>query len=436
MPLNPCLEFTKSRDFLVSALDSTTADSTPEDSPPAYQHDNFWGKTFPSSAVRSLQINPESVNATFMIGETNKNIKKFNSDRDYPIDSGVFPIKYFKAKYSKAHSIMNKYQKANDQQKNGIKEIFEKLKESIVDNCSEHGFPQAWTWQHSDVTSKPQWLDVTEKSNLDSHVATLRAPQPTSDMDTDMTDEKLTTEDGITPDDDTNTDTTTDSTNSISSVTVNGKIFIAKRAVFKTFQYLIQEADDLRVWVPAQSCGNIDPENIETVTLKSKEFLKDRKYQYSSTLWVALGIDDVVCENLRYPAIAMMVEWLDEHPDSLLWRSDVIKIADKTKTHNELMDRLNYQQGLDVDDTKLIMMAASERALNLGSLKLFAKISGKKKQITLSKVFEQQSSPQSSASKNSPAQSNEKSIRIIVQEAVEAALQAKLQSTASVQLPS
>lgn len=73
-----------------------------------------------------------------------------------------------------------------------------------------------------------------------------------------------------------------------------------------------------------------------------------------------------MCEELRYPAIAMMVEWLDEHP-----------------AHNELMDRLNYQQELDVDGTKLIMMAASERALSLGSSKLLAKISDKKKQITL-----------------------------------------------------
>ena len=176
---------------------------------------------------------------------------------------------------------------------------------------------------------------------------------------------------------------------------------------------MIQEADDLRVWVPAQSCGNIDSEKIETVALKSKEFLKDRKYQYSSTLWVALEIDDVVCEELRYPAIAMMVEWLDEHPDSLLWRSDVIKIAGNTKTHNELMDRLNYQQELDVDGTTLVMMAASERALSLRSSKLLAKISDKKKQITLSKLLRQQPTPQSSAPKNAPAQSNEELIRIV-----------------------
>ena len=104
-----------------------------------------------------------------------------------------------------------------------------------MDYCSEHGFPQAWTWQHSNITSKPKWPDPTEKSKFESQVAIFHASQATSDTDTEMTDEKLTTEESITPNDDTNTHTTVDSTNSISSVTVNGKNVIAKEQFLKRF---------------------------------------------------------------------------------------------------------------------------------------------------------------------------------------------------------
>lgn len=185
----------------------------------------------------------------------------------------------------------------------------------------------------------------------------------------------------------------------------------------------------------AQSLRNIDHENIKTVAMESKDFLKNRKYQYLSTLWIALGIDDVVSEELRYPPIAMMVTWRDNHPDSLLWRSDVIKIAGKTKTHNEVMSQLNYQREVDIDGTNLIMMAASERALSLGYSKLVAKISAKQRQIAVSKLFRRQSaSSQSSAPRNPPMQSNEELIHI-VREAVEAAIQARQEALPIMRLP-
>lgn len=331
----------------------------------AYKHDNFWSQNFPSSAIRSLQIDPTSANGAFFIEETNKKVQKYSSEHGYPIDSGLFPFRYLKTKYSEAHNIMNKYKEANDQEKNEIEAVFNNLVESTMEYCFDNNFPRTWAWQYSDITSKSQWLDVTERSKLDSHVATLRAPQPTPDVDAEMTDERPTSKDSVIINDVVNREKFTASTSNISTITVNGKKVIAKRAVFKTFQYLIQETEDSPVWMPAQFCGNIDSDKIKTVAMESKEFLKDRKYQYLCTLWIALGIDDIVTEELRYPPIAMMVHWLDDHPDLLLWRSDVIKIAGKTKTQNEMMSRLNYQQELDVNGTKLIMMTASERALGL-----------------------------------------------------------------------
>ena len=53
--------------------------------------------------------------------------------------------------------------------------------------------------------------------------------------------------------------------------------------------------------------------------------------------------------------------------------------------------------------------------------------------MILLKLFQQQSTPQSSASKNLSMQSNEELIRI-VQKAMKTIIQAKLQSNASVQL--
>ena len=440
MQLTPISELNKSREFFASAPDSisqnsVSADSTSVNPKSVYKHDNFWNQKFPSSAIRSLQIDPNSVNGTFFIEETNKNVQNYNLKQGYPVDSGLFPLKYLKTKYSEAHNIMNKYKEANDQEKNEIKIIFDKLVESTVEYCSDNSLPRTWAWQHSDITSKPQWLDVTERSELDSQVAAARALESGPAVDAEMTDDFLTSKDDITTNDDINKDKYTTSTNDVSSITVNGKNVIAKRAVFKTFQYLIQMTDDLRVWVPAQFCGNVESEKVETLALKSKEFIKDRKYQYSCTLWIALGIDAVVTEELRYPPIAMMVHWLDDKPDSLLWRSDVIKIAGKTITQAEVMSRLNYQQELDINGTNLIVMAASENALSLGSTKLLAKISDKQKRLTLSQLFHRQSAPQSSAPKDSSIQSNEALLRI-VQEAVEAAIQAKFQLNTTVQLPS
>lgn len=116
-----------------------------------------------------------------------------------------------------------------------------------------------------------------------------------------------------------------------------------------------------------------------------------------------------------------------------MWRSDVIKIAGKSKTKSEVKSRLNYQQDLDINGSKIVIMGASERALSLGSSKVLEKVSKKLKQLTLLKIFEQSTS-QSPVSKDLSMQSNEDLHRMI-QEIVDARIQAKLQSDTSVQLP-
>lgn len=122
---------------------------------------------------------------------------------------------------------MKKYKKANDQEKNDIKTVFNNFIESTVDYCNKNNFPTTWVWSYLDISSEPQWPDSTEKNNFDSHVATLSASHSDSDIDVEMTDERSTPEDSVTVNDNSNRDDDMNST-SVSSITVNGKLVIAK----------------------------------------------------------------------------------------------------------------------------------------------------------------------------------------------------------------
>lgn len=113
-----------------------------------------------------------------------------------------------------------------------------------------------------------------------------------------------------------------------------------------------------------------------------------------------------------------------------MWRSDVIKITDKSKIESEVKSRLNYQQNFDINNSKIVILSASESALSLKSSKILEKVSKKMKQITILKIFESSTS-QSSVSKDLLMQSNEDLHRMI-QKIIDAKIQAKLQSNINV----
>ena len=410
----------------------------PESSIPQFRHDKFWSGSLVTRAIRVLQTDPSSFHAEHFIKRTNIHVQDYNKANGYVNDSGFFPFDHLKKKYLEAHNLMNKHKQADDQDKKTITETFHDLVTSTEEYCSERGFPTKWAWQHPDITKKPDWINPAAKAKFESDCDAARRSESDSDTNTKMAD--VIEEERASLNDDSKNDTNKNMTDVTYRVTFDGKPIIAKRKVFKTVQYLLQESPELHVWMPARSCGYIEREEISALDLKSKEFIEDRKCQYSGTLWIAMGVDEIITVGFRYPPIAMMVQWLDSHPDSLMWRSDVIKIAGKEKTQSAVMSYLPFHHEFESYGSSISIMAATKAALTNGSSKAIAKFTKQRvKKVAISESIDQQSTPQSTVFKNSAVQPNEdmpnEDLLQMIQTAVQAALQAALQENQRVAAP-
>jgi len=79
-------------------------------------------------------------------------------------------------------------------------------------------------------------------------------------------------------------------------------------------------------------CGDLKPEDIPSVGKPTKEFIAQHKHRYKSMRWIAMSVDDAITSGAgQYPRISVMVEWLGDLEDTLLSRSDLIKIAGQAR---------------------------------------------------------------------------------------------------------
>ena len=158
-------------------------------------------------------------------------------------------------------------------------------------------------------------------------------------------------------------------------LTLDGEPIISKRQVSKTFQFLVEETSGLYVWKSAQLCDDLEPEDIPSVEKPTKEFIAQYKHRYKSMCWIAMSIDDVVTSGAgQYPRISVMVEWLGDLEDTLMTRSDLIRIAGQARVDRDLQSHLPYRKMIVFEGRQVFMMSQTESGLLNGEMKAMQRI--------------------------------------------------------------
>jgi len=146
-------------------------------------------------------------------------------------------------------------------------------------------------------------------------------------------------------------------TEAMDKLTLDGEPIKSKRQVFKTFQFLVEEKSGLHVWKSAQLCGDLKPEDIPSVEKPTKEFIAQHKHRYKSMRWIAMSVDDAITSGAgQYPRISVMVEWLGDLEDTLMSRSDLIRIAGQARVDQDLQNHLPYRKMIEFEGRKVFIM--------------------------------------------------------------------------------
>ncbi len=158
-------------------------------------------------------------------------------------------------------------------------------------------------------------------------------------------------------------------------LTLDGEPIKSKRQVFKTFQFLVEEKSGLHVWKSAQLCGDLKPENIPSVKKPMKEFIAQHKHRYKSMRWIAMSVDDAITSGAgQYPRISVMVEWLGDLEDTLMSRSDLIRIAGQARVDQDLHNHLPCRKMIEFEGRKVFIMSQTEAGLFNGEMKAMQRI--------------------------------------------------------------
>ena len=225
------------------------------------------------------------------------------------------------------------------ERKKELAAIFEALCVATQEFCEDHGLPETWAWQYADINKEPLWLSEVEEPQSNSGTDTGNGGGTESG-----TDNANGTGAGFGPGNGEDTEMSnigdpsakTGSANNgdmgitevMDKLTLDGEPIKFKRQVFKTFQFLVEEKSGLHVWKSAQLCGDLKPEDIPSVGKPTKEFIAQHKHRYKSMRWIVMLVDDAITSGTdQYPRISVMVEWLGDLEDTLLSRSDLIKIS-------------------------------------------------------------------------------------------------------------
>ena len=166
-----------------------------------------------------------------------------------------------------------------------------------------------------------------------------------------------------------------DVTEALNKVTLDGEPIISKRQVFKTFQFLVEESSGLHIWKSAQLCGDLKPEDIPSVEKPTKEFIAQHKHRYKGMRWIAMSVDDAVTSGAgQYPRISIMVEWLGDLEDTLMSRSDLIRIAGQARVDRDLQNQLPYRKMIVFEGRQVFIMSQTEAGILNGEMKAMQRI--------------------------------------------------------------
>ena len=379
---------------------------------PKKSHKTFWDTTPFVGSVRRLQIDPSNQKALAFVEKVNSDIEAHNKEKGYNPGRGNFPLKYLQDKYQSTQALRTTYKDTADpERKKELAAIFEALCVATQEFCEDHGLPETWAWQYADINKEPSWLSEAEEPQSNSAIDTGNGDgtesgtgnangtgngsgiEPsTGNGGTESGTGNANGADagsGSSNGEDTEMSNTGDPsagtgsanngdtgiTGAMDKLTLDGEPIKSKRQVFKTFQFLVEEKSGLHVWKSAQLCGDLKPEDIPSVGKPTKEFIAQHKHRYKSMRWIAMSVDDAITSGAgQYPRISVMVEWLGDLEDTLLSRSDLIKIAGQARIDQDLPNHLPYRKMIEFEGRKVFIMSQTEAGLFNGEMKAMQRI--------------------------------------------------------------
>ena len=327
----------------------------------------------------------------------NSDIEAHSKEKGYNPGRGKFPLKYLQDKYQNTQALRKTYKDTtNPGQKKELAAIFQALCVATQEFCNDRGLPETWAWQYADINKEPAWLSEAEEPEFSSADGTGNNSGAGNDTgtesgtgngaaiesgtgnangtgngeDTDMKDAADPTSNAESA---TNGDTAI--SEAMNKLTLDGEPILSKRQVFKNFQFLVEEKSGLHVWKSAQLCGDLKPEDIPSVPKPTKEFITQHKHRYKSMRWIAMSVDDAITSGAgQYPRITMMVEWLGELEDTLMSRSDLIRMAGQARVDQDLQNHLPYRKMMEFEGRRVFIMSQTEAGLLNGEMKAMQRI--------------------------------------------------------------
>jgi len=86
-------------------------------------------------------------------------------------------------------------------------------------------------------------------------------------------------------------------------------------------------------------------------------------------------IDDAITLRAsQYSRISVMIEWLEDLEDTLLSRSDLIKIASQARVDQDLPNHLLYRKMIEFEERKVFIMSQIEAGLFNEEMKTMQRI--------------------------------------------------------------
>jgi len=159
----------------------------------------------------------------------------------------------------------------------------------------------------------------------------------------------------------------------MSALTIQGDPVLAKRQVAKTYQYLVFQRGGLHgpqhVWLPDSVVGVRNAETIDTVHRPDEAWIKSRKGKYQGIRWIALTMDGAITLGVgTWPPVCVCVVWIDNEPDTLLWRSDVLKVASQIRVDEDIKHFL-FKTHVLIEGRDICIMSPTESGLIQGKIK-------------------------------------------------------------------
>lgn len=161
-------------------------------------------------------------------------------------------------------------------------------------------------------------------------------------------------------------------------LTLDGEPIMAKAQVFRIIQSHTKEKSGLHVWNPVQLRGDLTPEDIPSIEEPTEEFIAQHENRYKGIHWIAMSVDNAIIQGARqYSRITVMVEWLGELEDTLMWRSDLIRIVDKAskaRVNQDLQNHLPYRETIECEGRRVLITSQTEAGLLKGKNKALQRI--------------------------------------------------------------